>query len=135
MCIRDRAVVRQEDYEIRSARADMLPAISMDYFFGISANQFAIHNSEGQNLLGSVVQAQLTVPLWTWGAARSRVKQAEFKLQQAKNDLSFTQRQLLSNLDAFYREAGMARSQLPSLRESLDLSKQSLDLTLSLIHI
>jgi outer membrane protein TolC len=124
------AVVQQEDYEIRSARADMLPAVSMDYFFGISANQFAIHNPEGQNLLGSVVQAQLTVPLWTWGAARSRVKQAEFKLQQAKNDLSFTQRQLLSNLDAFYREAGLARSQLASLRESLDLSKQSLDLTL-----
>jgi len=124
------AVVEQEEYEIRSARAEMLPAVSMDYFFGIAANQFALHNPQGQNLLGSVVQAQLTVPLWTWGAARSRVRQAEYKLQQARNDLSFTQRQLLSNLDAFYREAGMARSQLASLRESLELSRQSLGLTL-----
>jgi outer membrane protein TolC len=123
------AVVQQQDYEIRSAHAAMLPALSMDYFFGISANQFAVHNYEGRNLLGSVVQAQLTVPIWTWGAAKSRVKQAELKLQQARNDLTFTQRQLLAEMDAFYREAGMARSQLASLRESVDLSRQSLDLT------
>jgi outer membrane protein TolC len=124
------ATVLQQDYEIRSARAEMLPAISMDYFFGMSANQFALHNPDGQNLLGSVVQAQLTVPLWTWGAARSKVKQAELKLEQARNDLSYTQRQLLSELDAFYREAGMARAQLASLHESVDLSQRSLDLTL-----
>jgi outer membrane protein TolC len=124
------ATVLEQDYEKRSAQAEMLPAVSMDYFFGISANQFAVHDPEGRNLLGSVVQAQLTIPLWTWGAARSRVKQAELKLEQARNDLSFTQRQLLAELDAFYREAGMARAQLASLHESLDLSQRSLDLTL-----
>jgi outer membrane protein TolC len=124
------ATVQQQGYEIRSARAEMLPAISMDYFFGISANEFAIHNRAGDNLLGSVVQGQLTIPLWTWGAARSKVKQAEYKLQQAKNDLTYTQRNLLAELDAFYREAALARAQLASLRESVDLSRQSLDLTL-----
>jgi outer membrane protein TolC len=124
------ATVQQQGYEIRSARAEMLPAISMDYFFGISANEFAIHNRAGDNLLGSVVQGQLTIPLWTWGAARSKVKQAEYKLQQAKNDLTYTQRNLLAELDAFYREAALARAQLASLRESVDLSRQSLDLIL-----
>jgi outer membrane protein TolC len=124
------AAVTQQDFELRSAKADRLPALSMDYFFGISANQFAVHNPEGQNLLGSVVQAQVTVPIWTWGAARSRVKQAQYKLQQAHNDLTYTQRNLLAELDSFYREAALARDQLASLRESVDLSKQSLDLTL-----
>jgi outer membrane protein TolC len=124
------ATVQQQGYENRSARAEMLPAISMDYFFGISANEFAIHNRAGDNLLGSVVQGQLTIPLWTWGAARSKVKQAEYKLQQAKNDLTYTQRNLLAELDAFYREAALARAQLASLRQSVDLSRQSLDLTL-----
>jgi outer membrane protein TolC len=123
------AVVQQADYEIRSARAAMMPSLSMDYFFGTNANQFALHNPEGQNLLGNVVQAQLVVPLWTWGAARSRVRQAEYRMQQARNDLSLTQRQLLANLDSFYREAEVARNQLTSLRHSLDLSRQSLDLT------
>jgi outer membrane protein TolC len=124
------ATVQQQEYEKRAARAEMLPAVSLDYFFGLSANQLALHNPDGQNLLGSVVQAQLTIPLWTWGANRSKVKQADYKLQQARNDLSFTQRQLLASLDAFYREAGLARAQLALLRESADLSKRSLDLTL-----
>jgi outer membrane protein len=102
----------------------------VDYYFGLSANQFAVRNPDGQNLLGSVVQAQVTVPIWTWGAARSKVKQAEYKLRQARNDLTYTQRNLLAQLDSFYREAAMAHDQLASLRESVDLSKQSLDLTL-----
>jgi len=123
------ATVTAQDFELRSAKADRLPNLSMDYFFGISANQFAIHNPDGQNLLGSVVQAQINVPIWTWGAARSKVKQAEFKLQQAKNDLTYTQRNLLAQLDSFYREAAMARDQLASLRESVDLAGQSLHLT------
>ena len=123
------ATVSEQDFELRSAKADRLPSLSMDYFFGISANQFAIHNAEGQNVLGSVVQAQINVPIWTWGAARSKVKQAEFKLQQAKNDLTYTQRNLLAQLDSFYREAAMARDQLASLRESVDLANQSLHLT------
>ena len=58
------------------------------------------------------------------------MKQADLKLEQARNDLSFTQRQLLSELDAFYREAGLARAQLASLHDSVDLSQRSLDLTL-----
>ncbi len=123
------ATVSEQDFELRSAKADRLPSLSMDYFFGLSANQFAIHNSDGQNLLGSVVQAQINVPIWTWGAARSKVKQAEFKLQQAKNDLTYTQRNLLAQLDSFYREAAMARDELASLRESVDLANQSLHLT------
>ena len=124
------ATVQQQSYEIDSARAGLLPTISMDYFFGISANQFALHNHDGQNLLGSVVQAQITIPLWTWGAARSRIKQAELKLEQAKNDLSFTQRQLLSALDAFYREAQLAGMQVASLRTSMERCRESLNLTL-----
>ncbi len=124
------ATITQQEYELKSAHADMLPTLSMDYYFGLSANQFAIHNPDGQNLLGSVVQAQVNVPVWTWGAARSRVRQAQYRLQQAKNDLSFTQRNLLSELDSFYKEAALARGQLTLLRESVDLAKQSLDLTL-----
>jgi len=51
-------------------------------------------------------------------------------LQQAKLDLTFTQRQLLANLNSFYQEAAVARDEVGSLRHSLDLSSQSLKLTL-----
>jgi len=123
------AAVNQQTFELRSARADRLPTVSADYFFGIEANQVAIHNEEGRNNLGSSAQVQLNLPIWTWGAARSRIKVAEYKLQQARNDLSFTQRTLLSELDSFYREAAISRDQLALLRESGDLAAESLRLT------
>jgi outer membrane protein TolC len=68
--------------------------------------------------------------VWDWGANRSKLRQARLRVQQARVDLSFTQRQLLANLNAFYQEAEAAGSQLDSLRRSLDLSAESLRLTL-----
>ena len=124
------ATVQQQTSAIASARAAMLPTLSFDYFFGISANQFAVHNPDGNNLLGSAAQAQLTIPIWTWGAARSKVKQAQLQLQQARNDLSFTQRQLLAELNQFYQESQIASSQIASLRRSMELSQDGLRLTL-----
>jgi outer membrane protein TolC len=122
--------VQQENFEIKSARAAMLPSLSFDYFYGMNSQEFAWTTREGLRNLGSVVQAQMTIPLWTWGAARSKIRQAELRLQQAKNDLSLTQRTLLSNLNAYYLEAGVAIRQINSLRQSMDLSAESLKLTL-----
>jgi outer membrane protein TolC len=124
------SAVRQETLGITVARSAYLPQLSFDYFFGINANQYAIYNRSHLNNLGSVAQAQMTVPLWTWGATRSKIKQAQLHLQQAKNDLSLTQRTLLANLNSFYLEADTASSQLASLKNSLDLSTESLRLTL-----
>ena len=124
------AAVQQEKYEVSVARSGFLPSLSFDYFYGIDANQFAVYNHRHLDNLGSVAQAQLTIPVWNWGATRSRLKQAELHLQQAHLDLSLTQRQLLANLDAFYREAEVAGSQLPSLAHTVELAAESLKLTL-----
>jgi outer membrane protein TolC len=73
---------------------------------------------------------QLSVPLWSWGATQSKVRQAQLRVQQAKADLTLTQRQLLANVSTFYGEAQVARDQVATLRTSLDLSTESLRLTL-----
>jgi len=57
----------------------------------------------------------------TAGRAQSR---------QAKAELTLAERQLLANVRSFHREADVARDQVASLRESLDLSTESLRLTL-----
>jgi outer membrane protein TolC len=124
------ALVTQQRFGIRSARSALLPTLTFDYWYGMEARQYALHDELGHNLWGSSFQAQLNVPLWNWGATRSRIKQAELHLEQARNDLSLTQRQLLANLDSFYREAQVASSQMTSLKRSLDLSEESLKLTL-----
>jgi outer membrane protein TolC len=124
------ASVRQSVSDIGVARGAVLPSVSFDYFYGINANQFAVRNPEGERLLGSVAQAQVSVPLWTWGATQSKLRQARLKVEQAKAELTFAQRQLLANIGTFYREAQIARDQVASLRTSLDLATESLRLTI-----
>jgi outer membrane protein TolC len=123
------ATVQAQNFAITSARAAYLPSLSLDYFYGLQANQLAIHDPEGHNLIGSSVVAQLNIPIWNWGVNKSKVKQAEFQLQQAKNDLSLTRRTLLANLESYYLEAQVATSQIASLRESLTDSVENLRLT------
>jgi outer membrane protein TolC len=124
------AAVEAETHEVASTRYAMLPSLSADYFYGLNANQFAVHDPEHYLNLGSSAQVELTIPVWTWGAARSRVRQAQLRLQQARNDLSLTQRQLLANLNSFYLDADSAAMQMASLRHSMELSGESLKLTM-----
>jgi outer membrane protein len=130
------ASVQQETLGVGVARGGVLPSVSFDYFYGINANEFAtrstptLENPFGVNLLGSVFQAQVAIPLWNWGAAQSKLKQAQLRVQAAKSDLTLAQRQLQANIASFHREAEIARDQVASLRESLDLSTESLRLTL-----
>jgi outer membrane protein TolC len=124
------AGLQEGQAEISAARTGYLPTLSLDYFYGIDANQVAIYNRDGQKNLGSSAQATLTIPVWNWGATQSKVRQAELKQKQAQLELTFAQRQLLANLNSFYREAQLAQTQLDSLRKSMDLSEESLRLTL-----
>ena len=124
------ASVQQETLGVGVARGGVLPSLSFDYFYGINANEFAIYDPEGHRLLGSVAQVQLNVPLWNWGAAQSKLKQAQLRVQAAKSDLTLAERQLQASINTFHREAEIARDQVASLRESLDLSTESLRLTL-----
>ncbi len=124
------AFLKAESYGVASARGGYLPVFSMDYFYGIDANSVAVFGQNGARQLGSSVQGSLTIPLWNWGATSSRVRQAKLRENQARRDLSLTQRQLLANLEAYYQEAASAQSQVDSLKRSLDLAAESLRLTL-----
>jgi len=124
------ATVRQQEYEMKSARAAYFPILSFDYFYGINANQYAIWDRAHLRNLGSAAQATMTIPVWNWGATRSKVRQSELRVEQARLDLSLAQRQLLANLDAFYLEAQAANAQVDSLRRSAELAAESLRLTL-----
>jgi outer membrane protein TolC len=123
------ASVQQSVSDIGVARGGILPSVSLDYFYGVNANQFAIYDPKGHRLLGSNFQAQVTVPLWSWGATQSKLRQAQIRLGQARADLTLAQRQLLANVSAFYREAQVAQDQVASLKQSLDLATESLRLT------
>ena len=124
------ASVAQGNWGVASARAGYFPVFSMDFFYGIDANQIAAEDPEGHQRLGYSGQASLTFPIWNWGATRSKVRQAELERQQAQMELSVARRQLYADIGTSYLEAQTARSQLDSLRRSVELSRESLRLTL-----
>jgi outer membrane protein TolC len=126
--------VQAANHEVTSAWGNLVPSATIDYFYGIDASHYAIHQVDPAtglliNNLGSSVVASLQVPLWHWGANISKVKQADLRRNQARVELSFAQRQLLSNLHSFYDEADTARSQLESLQLSAELATEGLRLT------
>ncbi len=134
-----RLSIDQAGYDVRVSRYGYLPSLGIDLFYGINANQFAVHSripgvtgEEPFNRLnlGYVAQATLNIPVWNWGATKSKIKQAELKRDQAQRDLSLTQRALQAKLAGLYAEARVAQVQLESLRQSANLAAESLRLTL-----
>ncbi len=128
------AAMRAANQEVAVAWNGFLPSVSIDYFYGIDANHFAANEIDpvsGMPVrnLGYSAVATLQLPIWNWGANRSKVKQADLRRDQARVELSATQRELLAKLRNFYHEAETARAELQSLNHSAELAAESLRLT------
>ncbi len=120
--------------QVEVAWSGFLPSLKLDYFYGIDANHYATRQFDPASQLavrnlGYAATATLQLPVWNWGANRSRLKQADLRREQAQVELTFTQRQLLAKLRTLYQEAQTARSELDSLSQSAELAAESLRLT------
>ena len=115
--------------EVTVAKAGHLPSLTVDMFYGIDANQFATEDRNGFRSLGYSGAATMNIPIFSWGATQSKVKQAELNRHQAQVELSAAQRQALADFQSFYAEAQTALGQLDMLRNSAMLASDSLRLT------
>jgi outer membrane protein TolC len=123
------ATLQETKHEVAVAWNGFLPSLSFDYFYGIDANQFATRAPDGRHNLGYAASATLQLPVWNWGANRSKLKQASLRQEQAQVELSFTQRQLLAKMRTLYDEAQTARMEMESLGQSAELAADSSRLT------
>jgi outer membrane protein TolC len=122
------AALAVANHEVAAAWGGLLPSLGVDYFYGIDSNKFAIR-TDGVRNLGYSAVATLQIPIFSWGADRSKLKQAELRRDQAHVELTYAQRQLLSHLRQFFSEAEMARSEMDSLASSAELAAESMRLT------
>jgi len=127
--------VRGASLDVTVARQAFLPTLTVDVDYGLEANQLGWNTvvAAAPQLgpvpsVGYFLTASLNLPLWDWGARRSKVRQAEIRREQANLELSATQRQLVRNLNGFYREAQTAREEVDLLRQSADLATENLRL-------
>jgi len=122
------AALRASRQEVAAAIGGHLPSLSVDYFYGIDANQYAMR-TDGFRNLGYQAVATLNLPIFDWGAVQSKVKQAQLRRDLAGLELTAVQRQALANLRLFYDEAQTARGRITLLKQSADLAAESLQLT------
>jgi outer membrane protein TolC len=125
------AAVQESNHDVFAARAGYLPSLSLDYFYGIDAPQFAVNstiNGLKFSNLGSSIVGSLNLPVWNWGATQSRVRQAQLRRDQTKRELSFAQRKLLAEIRSLYAEAETALNELEGLQRSAQLAEESLRL-------
>src|SRR5579864_1292637 len=122
------AAYQASSHEVTAAWGGLLPSLSLDYFYGIDSNKFAIR-TDGVRNLGYSTVATLQIPIFSWGSDRSKLKQAELRRDQAHVELNFAQKQLLSHLREFYSEAETSRSEMESLASSAEMAAESMRLT------
>ena len=124
--------VNVTNHGVAAARAEYLPSLGLDYFYGIDAPQFALNSTaNGQKLsnLGSSALASLNFPVWNWGATQSRIRQAQLQQKQAKLELSYAQRKLIAEIRSLYAQAETSLNQLAGLQRSAELAAESQRLT------
>ena len=122
--------LREQKSALSVARAGYYPAFAFDVFYGIDANEFAIVGPDHRHNLGYSAQGSLIIPVWNWGATRSKVKQANLLAKQADLELSAARKTLAGNLNSAYLELQAAQTQVDSLKSSVSLSEESLRLTI-----
>lgn len=141
--------LREANLDVSAARNGLLPSVTLETDLGIEANAFAFtsraavdpHAGCPPNAtpielqtcgrlsnFGQFTTATVSVPIWDWGSLFSKLHQAQLKRQQAKVELSQTQRELIGNLYSYYNGAAVAQAAVESLRRSVDLASESLRL-------
>jgi outer membrane protein TolC len=127
--------LRAAEQDVRAARNAFFPTLLVDAVYGIEANEFALHSAVAAQPeygvlpnLGYFLTLNLSVPLWDWGALRSKLHQTETRARQARVTLSQTQRQLVGNLYSMYNEVVTARAALDNLQRTAELAAESLRL-------
>jgi len=123
------AALHESDADVLAARGAYLPALGLNYTYGIDAPQFAVNGPDGVRNLGYSASVTLDIPVWDWLATAHKVKQSEIRRDVAKVALTNTQRRLIARLDEAYAEAAAARDQLASLDASAATAEESLRLT------
>lgn len=127
-----RASLQASKFELSSARGGFFPTLTVDYFYGIDAQNFATYSViKGVRTpnLGYSASATLSIPIWNWGATRAKVVQADLKRKQAQRELSLSERKLQADMRSLFHEAQAARDELELLKSSAELAAESLRLT------
>lgn len=121
--------LRAAGHAVSAARLAYFPDLSLNYSYGIDAPQFAVKAPDGTRNLGYSASVIFDIPVWDWFATHNRVHETVVRREQARTELTVTQRQLIASLNEAYQEAQVSLDQLRLLDKSVQSARDSLRLT------
>jgi outer membrane protein TolC len=117
---------RSADAEVRIARADRLPSLSYNVTAGI--NDSHIQPSRD---LGASASVTLSVPIFDWGAAKSRQRQAEAHREAARRNHALVERTLLQQFSTAHAQARLAAERVEVAGSGVADASRALDISLA----
>lgn len=117
------AEIRAADADVRVARADRRPSLGYAVFAGINDTTIAPSRD-----LGVSAAVTLTVPLFDWGATKSRQRQAELHREAAARERARTERVLQSEFWIARAQTDTAVERVRASASGVDDARRSLDL-------
>jgi outer membrane protein TolC len=109
------AQLRAAKQDIRIARADRLPALSYSMNGGFDSD--SLKGPRLKEHSGVSAAVSLTIPIFDWGATRSKERQARLRVQLAENERT-------AALRGFTQQFYAARSQAASAAERVRLARE-----------
>lgn len=119
------AQLRAAKHEVRIARADRLPQLSYSFLGGFDTDSFEpphLHEHTGVS-----AALTLTIPIFDWGASRSRERQARLRAEVAENERTMALRGFTQQFYAAQAQAVSAAARVRLARTGITQAQENLD--------
>ena len=123
------ATLRAAKEEIRIARADRLPSLSYSINGGFDTDSLkAVRLKEHSGVSAAI---SVNIPIFDWGATRSRERQARLRVQVAENERALAVRGLTQQYYAALAQANTAAARVRLAGTAITLAQTNLDASIA----
>lgn len=121
--------IRAARQEVRIARADRLPSLS--YSINGGFNTDSLTSPRLRQHTGMSAGFSLSIPIFDWGASRSREKQAQLRAELTENDRTVALRGFTQQFYAAQRQAASAAARIDLARQGVSKAEQNLNASIA----
>ena len=121
--------IRAARQEIRIAHADRLPSLSYSINGGFNTDSLTFPRLRQHT--GMSAGFSLSIPIFDWGASRSREKQAQFRAELTENDRTVALREFTQQFYAAQRQAASAAARIGLARQAVSKAEENLSASIA----
>ena len=112
-------------YDVRSKTGALLPEVSFNARSGKTENSSAISNNP--HTTSTEYTVNMSVPLYSGGATRAKIRQSKYKKWEAKENLKEADRAVEAGVTAYWESMQANRSSIDSIKEQVKASGIALE--------